>query len=65
MAQGVLLCITPHPDQEAFKCWSNWAMMVMSVDEAFHYLSPSFAVLEVEFSQIRIEGYKAAGDAEN
>ena len=53
MAQGVLLCITPHPDQEAFKCWSNWAMMVMSVDEAFHYLSPSFAVLEVEFSQNR------------
>ena len=37
-------------------CWSN------RVDEAFHYLSSSFAVLEVEFSQIRIEGYKAAGD---
>eukprot|EP00731_Ephydatia_muelleri_P026734 Em0018g834a len=28
----------------------------MSVGEAFHYLSPSFAVLEVEFRQIRIKG---------
>ena len=37
----------------------------MSVGEAFHYLSPSFAVLEVEFRQIRIKGYKAAGDEDN
>ena len=40
-------------------------MMVMSIDEGFHYLSPSFAVLDVECSQIRIEGYKATWDAEN
>ena len=43
----------------------TWAKMFMSVGEAFYYLNPSFAVLEVDFRQIRMKGYKAAGNEIN
>ena len=35
--------------------------MVLSVGDDFLYLSPSFAVLEVKFRQMRIKECKAAG----
>ena len=59
-----LLHFKTHPDQDTIVCWSNWAMMDMSVGETFrNYLSSSFAVvLEVEIRHIRIKGYTAAGD---
>ena len=38
---------------------------MISIGEAFPYLIPSFAVLEVELRQMRIKGYTTVGDEEN
>ena len=38
---------------------------MISIGEAFPYLIPSFAVLEVELRQMRIKGYTSVGDEEN